>query len=78
MRSIMASPFEAARPPAKLTSRFPMTLANLKAAIRALPTVWVFDNEDLRHPFRKVAVFADGRPVFLARRRPGWLTSIVK
>ena len=47
----------------KLKARFPRTLANLKAAIRKLPHVLVFDNTDLNRPFRYVAEFEDGRCV---------------
>lgn len=60
-------------PTDKLTARFPRTLDNLKAAIHDLPYVWVFDNDDLRIPFRRVAVFEDGRPVVLPSPLPKWL-----
>jgi predicted ABC-type ATPase len=50
-------------PAEKLIARFPRTMANLKTALRDLPCVWVFDNDDLRTPFRHAAVFEDGRPV---------------
>ena len=64
-------------PSEKLVARFPRTLANLGKALRALPHVLVFDNDDLRHPFRKVAVFEAGRRVWLSKpaaalaREPG-------
>lgn len=61
-------------PSEKLTSRFPRTLVNFQAAICELPHVWVFDNDDLRESFRRIAVFEQGRPVFLARRVPGWFS----
>lgn len=64
-------------PTDRLVARFPRTLANLKAAIVDLPFVWVFDNQDLRRPFRKVAVFESGRAAFRAARLPAWLSSIV-
>ncbi|MBI4422485.1 MAG: hypothetical protein HY554_02090, partial [Elusimicrobia bacterium] len=54
-------------PTVKLKSRFPRTLRNLKAAIDALPLVYVFDNSDLSLPFREVAVFKNGRPVKQAK-----------
>jgi predicted ABC-type ATPase len=41
-------------PAEKLVARFPRTLANLKTAIRTLPHVWIFDNDDLRTPFRSI------------------------
>jgi predicted ABC-type ATPase len=65
-------------PTEKLTARFPRTLANLKAAIRALSgTVMVFDNDDLRRPYRKIAVFQNGRLIFRAKAIPAWLAEIL-
>jgi len=63
-------------PSAKLTARFPRTLVNLQAAIRELPHVWVFDNDDLRESFRRIAVFEQGCPAFLARRLPKWFSAL--
>lgn len=60
-------------PTDKLTARFPRTMTNLKQAIRELPCVFVFDNDDLRTPFRLAAVFQNGRRTFLAKSIPGWL-----
>jgi len=57
----------------KLTARFPRTMANLKQAIREMPCVLVFDNDDLRTPFRLQAVFQNGRQKFLAKSIPDWL-----
>jgi len=57
-------------PTEKLIARFPRTLANLSAAIRELPCVLVFDNDDLRTPFRQVAVFANGRRLQLNEPTP--------
>jgi predicted ABC-type ATPase len=57
----------------KLESRFPRTLANLRAAIRDLPHVIVFDNDDLARPFRRVAEFEGGRESFRATPLPRWL-----
>jgi len=59
-------------PAEKLVARFPRTLANLKQAIRELPFVFVFDNEDLRTPFRQIAVFEDGRVISVAKHLPAW------
>lgn len=64
-------------PTEKLVARLPRTLANLKAAIRELPHVIVFDNNDLRTPFRKLAVFRKGRVVFLKPQTPGWLRPLL-
>lgn len=60
-------------PTAKLAARFHRTLENLHRAIRDLPIVHVFDNSDLRHPFRKVAEFEHGKAVSLSRPLPDWL-----
>jgi len=57
----------------KLVARFPRTLANLKTAIRDLPQVWIFDNDNLRTPFRQVAVFENGQQVTLNEPVPDWL-----
>ena len=64
-------------PTEKLIQRFPRILANLKAALRELPKVWVFDNNDLRTPYRLVAIFESGRPVKLERPVPRWLTPLL-
>ena len=39
-------------PAGKLEERFPRTLANLVDAIRTLPLVRVYDNENLRNPYQ--------------------------
>jgi len=62
-------------PTEKLTARFPRTMTNLKQAMRELPCVFVFDNDDLRTPFRLATVFQNGRRTFLAKPIPVWLES---
>jgi len=64
-------------PAEKLVQRFPRILANLKAALRDLPNVWVFDNNDLRTPYRLVAIFESGRLVKLQRPVPRWLAPLL-
>ena len=64
--------------PEKLVSRFPRTLANLKRAIRELPDVLVFDNDDLRAAFRRVAVFDHGRLIWSATPAPKWLAGVME
>jgi predicted ABC-type ATPase len=64
-------------PSDKLISRFPRTLANLKASIRELPRVLIFDNDDLRTSFRRVAVFAHGRQVWSGKPMPKWLAALM-
>jgi predicted ABC-type ATPase len=64
-------------PSDKLVSRYPRILKNLRKALRTLPHVWVFDNDDLRSPFRLVAVCEGGRLVKLHRPVPVWLRSLL-
>jgi predicted ABC-type ATPase len=64
-------------PTEKLIIRFPRTLNNLAAAIRELPCVLVFDNDDLRTPFRHVATRANGRRIQLYKPIPSWLKPIL-
>jgi predicted ABC-type ATPase len=64
-------------PTEKLKARFPRTLANLTKAIQRVPFVYIYDNSDLRIPFRRVAVFHDGEPIEKANPLPGWLKEIV-
>ena len=64
-------------PAEKLVARFPRTLANLKTAIRELPHVWIFDNDDLRTPFRQMGVFENGRRVSLNEPVPEWLVPLL-
>lgn len=63
-------------PGEKLVSRFPRTMSNLKQAIQELPCVYIFDNDDLREPFRLTAVFRDGREVFISKSIPKWLQGL--
>jgi|SRR5579859_6772554 len=50
-------------PTDKLFTRYPRTLANLKAAVRELPHVWIFDNDDLRTPYQLAAIYERGQIV---------------
>lgn len=54
-------------PDEKLFSRFPRTLANLRAAIPIADEAFVFDNSSADRPYRLVAAYARGR---LVRRHP--------
>jgi predicted ABC-type ATPase len=65
-------------PTEELTSRFPRILANLRAAIRELPHVLVFDNDDLRTPFRQVAVFENGTLISANKPIPRWLLPLLR
>lgn len=64
-------------PSGKLTARYPRTMANLRTAIRDLPHVWIFDNDDLQTPFRQVAMFHNGRRMSLNKPVPQWLQPVL-
>ena len=64
-------------PSDKLMSRFPRILRNLQVALRSLPHVWIYDNDDLRHPFRLAAVCEKGRLVELHPPVPKWLRTLL-
>lgn len=57
----------------KLRERFPRTMTNLRAAISELPTVLIYDNSDLGDPFRRVAVYRDGKLAWAKKPQPKWL-----
>jgi len=63
-------------PVEKLRSRYPRTLANLKDAIRELPNVLVYDNTDLRHPYRSIAIFENGQASYRSKSVPSWFKNI--
>jgi predicted ABC-type ATPase len=64
-------------PAEKLVTRFPRILRNLQAAVQELPHVWIFDNDDLRRPFRLAAVCEDGRLVRVEKTVTGWLKGVL-
>ena len=64
-------------PGEKLIARYPRTMANLKQAVRELPCVYIFDNDDLRVPYRLVAIYEGGQSVFLAKPPPDWLLAVL-
>jgi len=64
-------------PTEKLTTRFPRTLANISRAICELPCVLLFDNDDLRTPFRHAALFLNGKRLQLYEPTPSWLQPLL-
>jgi predicted ABC-type ATPase len=64
-------------PTEKLETRYPRILENLKNALREVLHVWVFDNGDLRYPFRLVAVCESGQAIRLHKPIPQWLASVL-
>jgi len=64
-------------PSEKLTARYPRILENLRTALREAPHVWVFDNDDLRRPYRLVAVVEGGKVVRVEKPVPEWLRGVL-
>jgi predicted ABC-type ATPase len=64
-------------PTGKLVARFPRVMANLKEALRELPHVLIYDNEDLRAPFRHVSTIQQGKRVRLTPPVPAWLKPLL-
>ena len=64
-------------PDDKLAARFPRSLDNLGLAIQRLPHVLIYDNSDLRTPFRPVAVFEYGQLRDLTEPVPQWLRPLL-
>jgi predicted ABC-type ATPase len=64
-------------PSEKLKSRYPRSLANLREAIRLLPHVLVYDNTDLRRPFRRLAIFERGQAIDRAKSLPKWFRTVL-
>lgn len=63
-------------PEEKVRDRYARSLENLARAIRKLPTVWVYDNSDLAHPFRKIAEFEAGHVASEHPPAPSWFESV--
>lgn len=64
-------------PTGKITTRFPRTLANLRKAMRVLPAVRVYDNDDLRTPYRFCLATENGRVTERVDPLPLWLASLL-
>ena len=64
-------------PPEKLMSRYPRILTNLRAALRELPHVRVFDSDNLAAPYRLVAICEAGKIVSLQQPVPAWLRPLL-
>jgi predicted ABC-type ATPase len=65
-------------PTEKLRTRYPRIVANLKSALREVPHLWIFDNGDLRAPFRLAAIFENGQPLQLHKPIPRWLVTAMR
>jgi predicted ABC-type ATPase len=51
-------------PDDKLRARFARTQANLERAIKRLPYVVVYDNDDLAQPYQLVAIYQQGQEIW--------------
>lgn len=65
-------------PIGKIKGRFPRTLENLKRAIDSLEHVLVYDNSDLRVPYRHLARFEAGKAVHLGSDLPSWFKRLLR
>jgi predicted ABC-type ATPase len=65
-------------PPDKLKERYPRVMGNLKRALEGLSTVRVYDNSDLRSPYRLVATVENGQGTRLHEPTPKWLRAILR
>jgi len=59
-------------PADRLVARYPRSLANLRAALPLLSAVLVYDNEDLRRPYRLVAKVVGGKVEEVVTDLPAW------
>jgi predicted ABC-type ATPase len=64
-------------PSEKLLARYERSLANLARAIAEVPHVSVYDNADLRTPYRKIADFELGKRVALHEPIPAWMRGVL-
>jgi predicted ABC-type ATPase len=65
-------------PPGKIAERYPRVMANLGRALRELSNLRVYDNSDLKMPYRLVATRADGHEINLHGAVPVWLRPLLK
>ena len=59
-------------PDDKILTRYQRTLSNLRRAIQTLPTVAIFDNSDLRDPYKFLAGYEDGKLMERCDVWPAW------
>ena len=59
-------------PPDRIISHFPRVLANLRRALPVLSAVLVYDNDDLRQPYRRIAHVEQGYVIAEADDLPAW------
>ena len=57
--------------------RYPRVMSNLKRALDELANVRVYDNSDLRSPYRLVATKDNGQAIELHQPTPDWLKPLL-
>ena len=64
-------------PTEKLVERYPRVMENLRLALVEISNVRVYDNSDLRDPYRLAATREDGGAVVLHGTAPQWLKPLL-
>lgn len=64
-------------PEKKIIERYPRVMRNLHRALVELRNVRVYDNSDLKMPYRLVAVREDGQAIRLFKPVPEWLRRLL-
>jgi predicted ABC-type ATPase len=64
-------------PPDKVIARFPRVMHNLHRALAELDNVRVYDNSDLKRPYRLVALREAGRAIEVQGPVPEWLRPLL-
>jgi predicted ABC-type ATPase len=64
-------------PANKILARYPRVMRNLERALGELQNVRVYDNSDLKRPFRLVAVREGGAEIRLTEPVPDWLSTLL-
>jgi predicted ABC-type ATPase len=64
-------------PADKLIERYPRVMNNLRRALVEIPNIRVYDNGDLKRPYRLVATREGGREVELRGPTPEWLRALL-
>lgn len=64
-------------PSDKIKTRYSRTMENLRKALVSLPYVYVYDNSDLRSPYRLVAILEEGQGIKVYKPTPQWLRGLL-
>jgi predicted ABC-type ATPase len=64
-------------PSDKIRERYPRVMNNLKRALAELANIRVYDNDDLKQPFRLVAIKDNCQEIKLHKPTPEWLRMLL-